>query len=474
MQSALIGYPRNVRFSNRPVTNHTSMLLLHISDIHFRKTEVGEPDDPNLALRSDMIRDVKQMRRKIGRPANGILVTGDIAFAGLAAEYDFAFKWLEEKLCPAAGCQIEDVFVVPGNHDVDRTAEVGPAQVMARENLRKVIANRLNAELRKWLHDRTSANVLFGPIDNYNRFAAKFLCLLGPYVDNEKPLEKGNDGTATKPVEPPAKPFARRDLKLNDGSVLRLWGFNSVLVSDANDAERLMLIDPAASQIEEEDGIANLTMCHHPFGWIRNSRALEDRLNAVAKIQLFGHEHTRRMDEAKRYIRIRAGALQPDRDEPDWKPGYNWIDVSVGEDKGKRTLVVKVWARMHEVSQFITIPDPDDNEIWENSFVLPAWKAPSLEGTESKKEVVVVRVTESPMMQTSTPITIRSVIMKFFKLKEHEQRLVIAKMKLDRPGDRDLKDYELVINTVRRSEQERRLPELDALLEETLSGPGRS
>src|SRR5438128_6791558 len=109
------------------------MLFLHFSDIHFKRTEIGEPDDPNQALRSDIIKDVKRMRRIINRNVDGILLTGDIAFAGHQDEYEFAYHWLEEQLCPAAGCQIENVFVIPGNHDVNRKAEAGPVQVMARE-----------------------------------------------------------------------------------------------------------------------------------------------------------------------------------------------------------------------------------------------------------------------------------------------------------------------------------------------------
>ena len=230
------------------------------------------------------------------------------------------------------------------------------------------------------MRDRVSANVIFGPIENYNRFAAKFLCALRPYLDDVKTPEQGGE-------EPPARPFARRDVKLNDGSILRLWGFNSVIVSDTDDAEGLMLVDPAASQIETQDGVTHLVMCHHPFGWIKNKRAFEDRLNHVAKIQLFGHEHTRRIDEGRRYIRVRAGALQPDRDDPEWKPGYNWIDVSVNRSGGKRRLVVNVWVRMHEVAQFIAVPDPDDNEVWEGSFVLPHWEGETTESAEEKKRM---------------------------------------------------------------------------------------
>jgi hypothetical protein len=206
------------------------------------------------------------------------------------------------KLCPAAGCKIEDVFVIPGNHDVDRTVESGPAPVMVRQTLRNEPADKIDAQLKLWMRDRLSSNLIFGPIENYNQFAAQFLCALRPCINDE--------GSG----EVPARPFACRDLKLNDGSTLRLWGFNTVLVSDKTDAENRMLIDPAAAQIEHEDGVCHLVMAHHPFNWLKNKRAFEDRCNAVAKIQLFGHEHTRRVDEGKRYLRIWGGAMHTDRD----------------------------------------------------------------------------------------------------------------------------------------------------------------
>ncbi|MES2292541.1 MAG: metallophosphoesterase [Pseudomonadota bacterium] len=127
------------------------MLYLHISDIHFKRKEVGTPDDPNQALRNDMIEDVKHMREKIGRAADGILISGDIAYHGVEEEYNFAYDWLEKKLCPVAGCKIQDVFVVPGNHDIDRSKEAGPAQVAARNSLRTIDAREVDKVVREWL-----------------------------------------------------------------------------------------------------------------------------------------------------------------------------------------------------------------------------------------------------------------------------------------------------------------------------------
>ncbi|WP_136621697.1 MULTISPECIES: metallophosphoesterase [Mesorhizobium] len=438
------------------------MLFIHISDIHFKQVEVGQPDDPNLALRNDMIRDVKAMRQRIERPADGVLLSGDIAYAGKAVEYDFAYRWLENELCPAAGCTMDSVFIVPGNHDVDRSVEVGPAFIAARKQLREIGAKEADGEIRRWFRDRISAGVIFGPIENYNRFAARFLCSLRSYIETKK---------RSQVEDMPGRPFATRDLSLDDGSKLRLWGFNTVLISDANDKEGRMLIDPAASQIQVEDGVTHLVMCHHPFGWLKNRQAFEDRVNAVAKIQLFGHEHTRRVDENKRYLRIRAGALQPDRDDTEWKPGYNWIDVSI--EKGeKRLLRVRLWVRMHEVSQFQAIHDPDDKEIWENRFELPAWTppaAPAETGTEA------VQILERPMTtEGAQPVTVRSVTIKLFKLREHEQRRVISRLQLDRSGDRDLKDYELAINAVRRSQEDGKLGQLNDLVDKILAGQGEA
>lgn len=439
------------------------MLFLHISDIHFKQVDAGQPDDPNRALRNDMVRDVGTMRSRIGRAVDGVLVTGDIAFAGKSTEYDFAYHWLENELCPAAGCPIDSVFVVPGNHDVDRSVEVGPAFVAARKQLREISAKEADGEIRKWLREPLSANVIFGPIENYNRFAAKFLCALRPYIETEGQRNSG---------DVPGRPFATRDLQLDDGSTLRLWGFNTVLISDGGDKEGRMLIDPAASQIEVAKGVTHLVMCHHPFGWLKNKQAFEDRVNAVAHIQLFGHEHTRRVEENRRFLRIRAGALQPDRDDTEWKPGYNWIDVSVETEGKKRTLSVRLWVRMHEVSQFQAIHDPDDKETWENRFALPDWVPPPV---PASLETETVQVVERAMAtEGALPVTVRSVTIKLFKLKEHEQRRIIAKLELDRQGDKDLKDYELATNAVRRSYQEGKLQQLSDLVDEMLAGHGRA
>lgn len=444
------------------------MLMLHISDIHFKHGEVGEPDDPNRGLRDDMIQDVKYMRDRLGLPGL-ILLSGDIAYAGRKEEYDFAYNWLAKELCPAAGCAIEDVVSIPGNHDVDLTEESGPGFKAARRDLRATSAGQIDNELRTWLRDPSSSQILFSPLENYNRhFAAKLLCAIGPYNI------RGPDG---KVIPNASKPFVTRDVELDDGSLLRLWGFNSVLVSDLSDAENSMLVDPTAAQITRADNVAHLVMCHHPFNWIKNRGPFQDRMDGVVQLQLFGHEHTERVEENKYFVRIRAGALQPERDAPGWKPGYNWIDVSTAEVDGRRKLIVKVWVRGHEVDHFIAIPNRHQNEVRENSFDLPAWRRPEeASGVEKDVDIVVEvipRALELPMVEPAKPVTVRRVATKMFQLKEHEQRRLIAKMELDETGDNELKDYEAAVAAIRRAAQRGELDKLDREIDAILADEGR-
>jgi hypothetical protein len=78
------------------------MLLLHLSDIHFREGEVGTAMDPNAHLRSELLRDAVAQCERIGAVPDAILVSGDVAFAGNPDKYAYALSWLDE-LCRSCG-----------------------------------------------------------------------------------------------------------------------------------------------------------------------------------------------------------------------------------------------------------------------------------------------------------------------------------------------------------------------------------
>jgi GTPase-associated adaptor domain len=162
--------------------------------------------------------------------------------------------------------------------------------------------------------------------------------------------------------------------------------------------------------------------------------------------------------------------MHPERQEPGWDPGYNWIDIDVSREGGKRTLVVSAHVRKYENAGFHPVFDPDHNEIWVNSYELPEWSPPAAPFTAAKSKDDLMQALEMPTMPTPTPVSVRSVTLKIFRLREHEQRRVITQMNLDKTGDRDLKDYELAMAAVTRSNEQGRLQELDDLIDRTLAG----
>ena len=95
-----------------------TVLIVHLSDIHFKRADFTTVHDPNFFLRSEILRDLRISKGKLG-PADLVIVSGDIAFAGQTDEFEFATEWLKEA-CDACGADFRNVFVVPGNHDVDR------------------------------------------------------------------------------------------------------------------------------------------------------------------------------------------------------------------------------------------------------------------------------------------------------------------------------------------------------------------
>ncbi|MEW9879141.1 metallophosphoesterase [Pseudomonas putida] len=327
------------------------MRILHFSDIHFRKTEIGTTQDPNFHLRSELFHDVVDQSQKLGAP-DAIIITGDIAFAGDPAEFEFATQWLQS-LCDACGCSMQSVFVVPGNHDAVRK--------LADENLVQLIHKQIQgsadpaSELSKYLADTTSKSLLYQSLDNFNQFAGQFFCDLLP----------------------PNRTRATRDLVLNDGSTLRLWGINTAVLSSSRDVKGSLVVDQASFQITRERGVVNMVIAHHHLSWLHQGAELADHLNHVAPVQVFGHIHTNRIDLNRDYMRLTASATHPDRGEAGWEPGYNFLELCVVGEPNQRKLHLKAHVRVWQTapSGFQSKRDRDAS-VFEHFIALESWQAP--------------------------------------------------------------------------------------------------
>lgn len=101
---------------------------LHLSDLHFRESTSWDAD---IVLR-ELLKDIKARVTVDDLRPNLIFVTGDIAYSGKKSEYRLAATFFDQ-LLGVTGLDKKHLFVVPGNHDVDREAITPGTQSITRD-----------------------------------------------------------------------------------------------------------------------------------------------------------------------------------------------------------------------------------------------------------------------------------------------------------------------------------------------------
>jgi hypothetical protein len=136
----------------------------HLSDLHFGAGGAGTGFDRRLVLR--VLREDLAGATGRGCPRlDAIFVTGDVAWSGAEAEYREAAAWLGET-AEKVGVGRDQVYVVPGNHDVDRAAGGDRNAVRLVQSLRAGLTS-LDEALRE---DR---DLLGKPQRHYLAFASQ-------------------------------------------------------------------------------------------------------------------------------------------------------------------------------------------------------------------------------------------------------------------------------------------------------------
>ena len=427
------------------------MLILHISDIHFRKGEAGSTMDPNHHLRAKLVLDAKQQCAKLGAVPDAVLVSGDIAFSGDPEEYAFAQAWFEE-LCAECGCDVSTIFVIPGNHDVQRDVAKKPMVQAAHKDIQNTEPHLLVGKLRGYLMDEDNGKQLYGPLENYNTFAGQYLCSLLP----------------------PERTKIERRYRLNDGSTLCVTGLNSAFVSSHADKERSLFVDPASFTLTGKYGVTHLVFCHHPYNWLANGPELADHLGDVSHVQLFGHEHTNRIELHRDWVRIAASAAHPDRTELGWEPGYNLLQLWVSQDNDQRrlniTAHVRVWQK--RPGQFTAKKDKEEDFFFQ-SIRLEPWAPPETQPSKGngKESVEPASSYASTAIEEDASMTsLRTLSIKYFKFTFSKKLEIAGKLALFEEEDTKLPDYERFRQVLLRARERDLLNEL----EDEIDGAGSS
>ena len=421
--------------------------FIHLSDIHFSNRAARIGFDPDSAMRQAVLDDVKVMRGRLG-DANAILVTGDIAFAGLRSEYDDAAKWLAE-ICEAAGCRPESVLLCPGNHDIDQS--VIKANALIQDGQDAIRRGQDFYTKNKALIDRLvqpEARALFySPMAAFNEFAARYQCSF--FANSESFVWE-------------------RDFELNDSSILRIRGLNTALLSGLADVQGSMFLGDRAWTFPKQVGVEYLVMAHHPPRWLGDEDEADRAFNASTKIQLFGHEHDLRVIPGRDWIRMYAGAINPHRAEPNWCPGYNVIEAAV-ETGSSRVLNVDVHARTWQGTppQFRSVEDVDEKKTFNVKIPL-ANLPPTLHRTTSSTSTPSQESTNREPRKEATEmdsdLRFRSAVFRFFKLTLSKKNEVVGHLRLAEEEDSRLTDVERFKLALARARERDQMSDLEAIL----------
>ena len=103
------------------------MTWMHLSDLH-----VSGPDWQRDDVLDALVRDLPELLADRELQPDLLFVTGDVATRGRREEYDGAQAVLERIVGTLGLEPTEHVFMVPGNHDVDRASIGGMARLHHR------------------------------------------------------------------------------------------------------------------------------------------------------------------------------------------------------------------------------------------------------------------------------------------------------------------------------------------------------
>jgi hypothetical protein len=268
---------------------------------------------------------------------DAILVTGDIAFSGGGRdpkEYADAKTWLLE-IAAQFGLDARSVFVVPGNHDVNRGVD--------RDSITALVMNAIrggNPELDTALGDAQQRTILASRMRGYLDFAAGFapVCLDAAQKDRLFWVHR----------------------LTSRGLAVRLAGLNTALLSAGDDD--LGKLRLGKQQLHEAlgeppaKGELVMVLTHHPLGWLADadSRYARDWIRNNAHVFLSGHVHEQATESVRGggsvggLVNVVAGAAHGERQASHEVPaghGYSWgAVVHDGGGSLKLRIFPRLWS----------------------------------------------------------------------------------------------------------------------------------
>ena len=244
---------------------------MHLSDLH----ALGENWEQDIVLDA-LCRDLPGLLERVDRRPQLLFVTGDIASRGQRKEYDGAFSLLE-RVCEIAGIPREHVFMVPGNHDVDRGRIPGAAK-RDHAGLLKLDVHGLRRAIDELVSDTETFGQLYGQrLTEYCHFTTRFLGTARA-VDLDQPWRSDVVVIAGIPV--------------GIASLCTAWSCGS-----DDDRGKLLMgerqLRDMIGELEQAGAALRIALLHHPTSWLceAEERELRGLLRMHFDLILHGHTH---------------------------------------------------------------------------------------------------------------------------------------------------------------------------------------
>lgn len=304
----------------------TLVTWLHISDWH----QSGKDFDRKV-VRDAFITDLTNRKKIDGslQQVDFVVFSGDAAYRAAPEEYEEARTQLFLPVLKALSLSNEKLFLVPGNHDLDRSTveELLPSALQ--------VGLKSEREIQYWLDDERRRRKVLEPFEAFSEFAVNMTAQHDAAFASIK-----NIRTAT-------------------GATVGMLGLNSAWLSgrvktpegSVNDYGHLAVGEPqihdGIRKIAEAD--VRIAVLHHSPEWLFEfDRHRVTRLDNNVDFILTGHQHkpsvTVQQSTDGRCIRIPAGAIYDRREanKPIYTNGYNFVSLDL--ERGNGTVFLRRWS----------------------------------------------------------------------------------------------------------------------------------
>lgn len=302
--------------------------ILHISDLHSR----GPRDRSDKWKRSLLLRawarDLTDVHDS-DHPIDILCFTGDIADFGHAEEYAATTDFLRTTIA-SLKLSNEQVFVVPGNHDIDRKI-----QSAAWETIRAVAPAISPHHFSSWI---VGGKTPPGLVDNMRAAVLERQSAFWTWIERDLGLSH---------ILPRTSPHGslgyRSSITLPRRTFpVQIIGFDSAwLAGNDQDAGNLRLtIDQVGRLVHQDDGEAlpglRIALIHHPLNEIADTKDWKQLLSDRIDLLLRGHLHSgaavEEIEPRRRLRHIASGCLYEGAENIGYPNSFNVIEIETDDD----------------------------------------------------------------------------------------------------------------------------------------------